>query len=40
MVEGYENPENISIEEVNVEEISSPDVLSGTEIITEEIESS
>ena len=37
MVEGYENPENISIEEVNVEEISSPDVLSGTEIITEEL---
>jgi len=36
-VENYKAPENVDVEEVNAEEITSPDVLSGTEIITEEL---
>lgn len=37
LVENDQDPENIYVEEVNAEEITSSDVLSGTEIIQEEL---
>jgi hypothetical protein len=37
LVENDEAPENISVKEISPEQITSPDILSGTEIITEEL---